>query len=198
MKKLLYTLAFIFTMSFSGYGQNIWSFNYNVGVPVGDFSNYIDQASWRGFGISGASYITDNITIGGTFNWQGYGQQEARSTYSEPGRDLTAQVWKRMYITTLALDANYVFMSGGNVQPYAGLGFGPYYVQQETQPGSYLIIDKTWKMALSPQVGVYLPFGASDWGAHVRARYDNVFYSVQNIKNLSQLSFSVGFVYIGF
>ena len=92
MKKILYILGLLITMSISGFGQNIWSFNYNVGVPIGDFSNYIDKTSWRGFGISGASYITDNITIGGTFNWQGYGQTEARTTYSEPGRDLTAQV----------------------------------------------------------------------------------------------------------
>lgn len=198
MKKILYTVALFFVTFSAAHSQNIWSINYDVGFPVGDLSDYVSKPSWRGFGVSGASYITDNINIGGTFVWSGYYDKNDRTTYSEPGTDLTSAVWKYMYVTTLSFDVNYSFMPGGAIQPYAGFGMGPYYVQQETQAGRYLIVDKNWKFALAPQIGVNMPFGASDWGLHVRARYNNVFYNVNDMKNLSNISVSVGFVYIGF
>lgn len=198
MKKILYTVALFFAMISTANSQNIWSINYDIGVPLGDFTNYISKTSWRGFGVSGAKYVTDNINIGGTFLWSGFYEKVDRQTYSEPGVDLTTSLWKHMYITQLSFDANYSFMPGGTIQPYAGLGMGPYFIQQETQAGRYLVQDKEWKFALSPQIGVNLPFGASDWGLHVRARYNNIFYNTNDIKNLSNISFTVGFVYIGF
>ncbi len=192
MKKIYITfLIALFGIS-SGFSQAFWTVNYDIGVPLGDFSDFISKASFRGFSVNGNAYLTDNVTLGGTFHWSGYYEHFDRTTYPLDDGAVTSEVWKKMYFAPITFNARYIIKPPGAVQPYVGLGMGAYFVEQSTQAGRYITNPKNWKFGLSPDAGVYIPFGISDWGLNIKATYNAIFYNVADINTLSYLYFSVG------
>jgi opacity protein-like surface antigen len=193
MKKIFLILSIAGTATLSTFGQGLWSVSYDMGVPLGDFSDFIAKASFRGFSINGNYFVTDNITVGGTFHWSGYHEHIPRSTYQPEDGSVTGEVWKNMYFVPLLINARYILGAAGQVQPYGGIGMGPCYVEQSTQVGSYADSPRNWKFGLAPEAGVFIPFGGRDMGLNLKATYNAVFYNIGDISTLSYLQFSVGF-----
>jgi outer membrane protein len=198
MKKAIIVLAMAVIGGSSGFSQNVWTLNYEIGLPVGEMSDFISKTSFRGFSVNGNSYINDNISLGGTFQWNTFYEKYPRDTYELPDGAVTSTVWAKMYVIPLIFNTRYNFMPNGTFQPYAGLGLGAYYIEQETQVGIYIDRPKNWRFGLQPELGLYYPFGMSDFGIFARAAYNHVFYNVGDIKNLGYLSFSVGLAIFGF
>jgi len=192
MKKIYITLILaIFGIS-GAFSKAFWTINYDMGVPMGAFSDYISKSSFRGFSINGNKYINDNITLGGTYSWSAYREHLPRNTYELDDGALTSEIWKKMYINTFLFNARYMFKPEASLQPYVGLGMGAYHVEQNTQAGRYISIPKNWKFGLAPEVGLFVPIGVSDWGLNVKATYNAIFYNVEDINTLTNLQFSVG------
>jgi opacity protein-like surface antigen len=192
MKKIYIALFIILFGASSGFSQAFWTVSYDIGLPVGEFADFIPKASFRGFSINGNGYLTDNITLGGTFHWSGYYEHLDRDTYQLEDGALTSEIWKKTYFSVFTFNARYMFKPEGSISPYVGLGMGPYHVEQSTQAGAYISTSKNWKFGLTPDAGVFLPFGGSDWGLNVRATYNAVFYNLNDINTLSYFHFSVG------
>ena len=192
MKKIYITILIaVFGVS-AGFSQGFWTVSYDMGIPVGDFSDFISKTSFRGFSINGNAYFTDNVTLGGTFHWSGFYEHFNRDTYELEDGALTSEIWKKMYFTTFLFNAKYMFKPEGTIQPYIGIGMGPYYIEESTQAGSYISTPKNWKFGLAPDLGIYVPLGMSDWGLNVKATYNSIFYNVGDMNTLSYLYFSVG------
>ncbi|HEC42649.1 MAG TPA: hypothetical protein ENI20_07465 [Bacteroides sp.] len=196
MKKIYIAIIVAMFGVTSAWSQAFWTVNYDMGVPLGDFSEYIGEPSWRGFSINGNGYLTDNILLGGSYHWSGFYEHNQRDTYQRDNGALTSEVWKKMYFSNFLFNASYMFIPEGKFQPYLGIGMGAYHVEQNTQAGRYATVSKNWKFGFSPQAGLYMPFGGfNDWGINVKATYNSIFYNVGDINTLSYLSVSVG---IGF
>lgn len=192
MKKLYITLVVVLMGASSAFSQAFWTVSYDIGVPIGEFGKFMGEPSFRGFSVNGNGYLTDNITLGGTFHWSGFYEHLDRDTYQLDDGALTSEIWKKAYFSTLTFNARYMFKPEGAIQPYVGLGMGGYHVEQSTQAGKYISTSKNWKFGLTPDAGVYFPFGVSDWGLNVKATYNAIFYNVNDINTLSYLYFSVG------
>ena len=150
------------------------------------------KSSFRGFSVNGNGYLTDNITLGGTFHWSGYYEHLNRDTYPVENGDLTSEIWKKVYFAPLTFNARYMIKPEGPIRPYVGLGMGAYHVEQSIQAGSYQKTHKNWKFGLAPDAGVFIPFGVNDWGLNIKATYNAIFYNVADINTLQNLSFSIG------
>ena len=73
MKKLLIIIAvFVSTASFAQ--QSFWSFNYHMSFGMGEQGDYIADASFRGWGADGRGFLTQNISVGGSFSWEVFDQ----------------------------------------------------------------------------------------------------------------------------
>ena len=70
IKTFLIAVCTVFLINVGNAQSSIWAFTYDVGVPMGETSDYIDNASWRGFTVQGRSFINPNFSIGGSFSWQ--------------------------------------------------------------------------------------------------------------------------------
>ena len=51
MKKYIYVIALLTATTSTSFAQGLFSISYDIGLPVGNTSDFIGNASFRGFGI---------------------------------------------------------------------------------------------------------------------------------------------------
>jgi hypothetical protein len=163
-----------------------------MGIPLGEFSDFISEPGWRGFSIRGNGYLNDKLLLGGSYHWSGFREYNPRQTYEFDGGAVTGEIWKKAYFNNFNFNVTYMFMPEAAVQPYAGAGMGAYHIEQSTQLGKYASIPKNWKFGMAPTAGVYIPIGMADWGFSIQATYNHIFYNIGNINNLGYFSISAG------
>ncbi len=164
----------------------------------GDFKEFIDEPSYRGWHLEGRHLLLDNkISIGFGFGWSGFYKDFGRSMHEFDGGAITSNMYRYLYTTSL--DANvhyYVLEDDVFIQPYVGFQFGPHYYRKQTQVGSYYVEDETWDFAIAPELGFFIPFGEdSEWGFNTSARYNYAFYTQDNFEGLSYLQVNIGLSY---
>ena len=212
MKKVLYILiiVFMFVINVNAQDNNyqvnanksyatnyptmIWNFDYSMGFAVGDFGDFINEASFRGFFMDGRSMINEKVSIGGGMGWNIYDQSYDRATYEFDSGALTGKRWNYMFQMPLFVNAHYYFSHSGAVQPRIGLNTGGYYTEYEVQMGTFAVTDKEWRFGFTPEVELFFPFGG-DWGMSISGKYNYIFYNDNNINGLQNFSLDVGFTF---
>ncbi len=213
MKKILFILiiglAFIFNANAqddnyvvsanknysSNYPSSIWNFDYSIGFGIGEFRDFIDETSFRGFFMDGRGMINEKFSIGGGMGWNIYNQSYDRETYEFDGGAITGQKWNYFFQMPLFVNTHYYFTHQGPIQPRIGLSTGGYYTEYEVQMGTFSLYDKEWRFALTPEAEIYVPFGTSDWGINLRAKYNYMFYNDNNINGLQNFTIDIGFTF---
>ncbi len=173
----------------------IWNFDYSMGFGIGEFNDFIDEASFRGFYMDGRSMINEKFSIGGGLGWNVYDQSFDRGTYEFPGASLTGQKWNYFFQMPLFVNAHYYFFHQGAIQPRIGLSTGGYYTEYEIQMGTFAYVDKQWRFGFTPEVELYIPFGPSDFGINIRGKYNYIFYNDNRINGLQNFTIDVGFTF---
>ena len=196
MKKAIIILAIAVLSGSAVFSQNVWTVNYEIGLPLGKMSDYVSKTSFRGFSVNGNTYITDKVTAGGSMQWHAFYEKYPRNTYELPDGAVTSTVWAKMYVMPLIANFRYNFKPEGTFRPYLGLGTGAYFIEQETQFGMFTDKKDNWRFGLTPELGMYYPIGLSDLALHVRVAYSNIFYNVDPIgSNLGFVDFSIGLAF---
>ena len=177
MKKIIIIIAvFISTASFAQ--QSFWSINYHMSFGLGEQGDYIADASFRGWGVDGRGFLTQNISVGGSFSWEVF-DQIYRDLPPRQLTDVTDNVSGAIsgveyrFINTLPIMANahYYLGQDGAIRTYFGLGLGTAYTEQRTDIGFVSILAKGWGFAIQPEVGVMIPFGLTGVGANVSGKF---------------------------
>ncbi len=182
--------------SLSSYAQEmgIWNFDWNIGVPTGETSDFLSEPSFRGLSIEGRGFVTNNIAVGGMAGWQTFYQNygEVSEEFGTTGI-ITGN--KRRYLNAIPLMAtlNYYFKPGV-VMPYFGVGLGTYYIESRDNLGIYYVQDDAWHFGIVPEVGIAIPFGVSSAGANVNIKY-NMAVKTNNTPGYSWLTIGIGFSY---
>ena len=85
MKKTTYSIIFALFLSFGlmaqGGSPSQLSINYNIGLPSGDFANYISPASLRGMNFQYDYFLNDRFAIGASIGWNGFYEKKAREEF---------------------------------------------------------------------------------------------------------------------
>ncbi len=195
--KILLTGIFVMLFGVSSFGQGggIWNFDWNIGIPIGDTRDFIDQPSFRGFSIEGRGFVTDNMTVGGMAGWQTYYKSVGWVT-EDIGETGKIYGFKRRYLNMVPILVtwDYYFLPG-NVMPYIGLGVGTYYIESRDFLGIYYIQGEAWHFGLAPEVGVTIPFGSGGAGLNVNFKY-NWAAKTQSNPSYSWLGMNIGLSYI--
>jgi outer membrane protein W len=201
MKKIFIIIAvFISTASFAQ--QSFWSFNYNMSFATGEQTDYIADASFRGWSVDGRGFINQNISFGGSFSWEIFDQiyrdlpPTQISTIADNVDGAISGVEYR-FINTLPILANahYYLGSDGAVRPYFGIGIGTAYVEQRTDIGFVSITAKGWGFAVQPEIGAMIPFGLTGVGANISGKFR---YTTQGGDTTIPISFFTLGIGIGF
>lgn len=195
--KILLTGLFIALLGMTSFGQGggIWNFDWNIGIPLGETADFIDQPSFRGFSVEGKGFVTDNMTVGGQAGWQTFYQDFGWVTEAV-GETGTVYGYKRRYLNAVPIMVSwdYYFMQG-LVMPYLGFGVGTYYMESRNFLGSYYIQGDDWHFGLAPEVGVAVPFGSGTAGVNVNVKY-NMAAKTKDNPAYGWLGVNIGFSYI--
>ncbi len=173
----------------------VWTFDYSMGFQTSELKDFISDASFRGFYMDGRGFINDNISIGGGIGWNIFYQDYPRDTYEFPGGAITGQKWNYFFVMPLLVNAHYYFSHQGQIQPRIGLSTGGYYTEKEVQIGNLYVKDHLWKYGITPELEVYLPFGTSEWGLNLAAKYNFIFYNEDKMDMSNYFSLNVGFTF---
>jgi hypothetical protein len=195
MKKIilisLITLAGIGT----AFSQTIWTLSYEPATPIGDMRNFIETSTLRGLSGSGSWFVTEKITVGLDIQWTEFYEKEDRFTWHIDGAAVTANAWKEFYIWSFYANSKYYFLDEDEhkILPYAGLGVGVSYIDQNAQIGAYEFKETSWKFAVAPEFGARIPMGIErSWGLNLKLRYQIAIYDKYDINPLQYLNYSFG------
>jgi len=157
MKKyIVLFIAFVSGLTLNA--QSLWNVTYDMSVSLGETKDFIEATSFRGFGIDGRKFINDDITIGGSYSWNVFYENEVNKTVTEGNTTITANEYDYGNYMPMMFTAHKYFGEGGGVRPFIGTGIGTIWKEEEKIVGSFTTIDdNAWQFGLTPEVGVFIP-----------------------------------------
>ncbi len=198
MKKLALSALILIGFAINTNAQtSYWTFSWPISMGIGTTNEYISKTSFRGISITGESFITDQISIGGEWSWEVFDEIKRDLPPREVSFDgvpghVTGTEYRFLNTIPIFVNAHYYLGDNGAVRPYAGLGIGTVYVDQRTDIGFVSIQDQTWRFGLQPEVGVFIPFGLTGTGVSLKAKYRYATKSSDAIA-VNMVSFGIGF-----
>ncbi len=195
----LITLGLSMLADLQAQNKQYYNLGWEVGIPVGSFSDYISSASLRGGYFSGNIFVTDAVSVGFKFGYNSYHENMPRQTwYMEYGTAITASSYNYSTQAPVQVGAYYHFKTNGQIEPYVGLGLGVNYITEETFVQDLEIYDNQWAFLMTPEVGLRYQFKNLPIGITLKAAYNQNFNSYifwgaeyDNIRTLN-LGLSVG------
>lgn len=198
MKKI-YTIIIAILVAATSFAQSshritqIYSLSWQSSLPLGSSADFIPSMGLNGADFNFGFFVTDNIAVGADFAW-GYNQKSLGPEVYNVG-DNTA-IYAALYKTTQTIpmkaQVKYLFNPRGFVKVYASAGIGATSYTEYTQIQEYQFSNSSWGFLMSPEVGVYIPFGRdAQWGANLVAGYNWATNKAQNMYFNVGLFFSV-------
>lgn len=188
----LWTLCFAFGAQAQ---QGLWKadIDISVGLPLGSFSDAIDQTSGRGGSVGIYYGATDALSIGLEGGFQDFYKKYPRQTFHESGSDLSAVVTNSIQIIPILAKAKYHLKTTGIIQPFVGLGVGGNLIQYQKYYGQFVESQSKFGFAARPEVGIQTPIGRSKLaGVHLLAGYNIMPYKDRDLSNINNAVFKLG------
>ena len=200
MKKILIIIA-VFVSTASIAQQTYWTFNYEMSFGTGEQGDYIADGSFRGWGIDGRGFLTQNMSVGGSFSWEVFDQiyrdldPHEITVVDDISGAISGVQYRFINTLPIMVNAHYYLGRDGAIRPYAGLGIGTAYTEQRTDIGFYSIYGKGWGFAVQPEIGAMIPFGLTGTGMNIAGKFR---YTTQGGDTTFPISFFTLAIGIGF
>jgi len=157
--------------------SNMSVISWNITIPRTNYSEFIDEVSYRGFSIEGRKFKGRHATIGISLAWQVLDQETFSTFHKEKGDvglDLSGENWRYSNMFPILLTAHYHMRRDGETRPYFGVGAGAYYIKERVDIGVYQINESDWHFGVAPEVGLLFPAG---YGTEIMigAKYNYVY-----------------------
>lgn len=193
MKKYLIILLLALSPLFA-IGQGIYTMTYDMSYGVGSSGDYMSNASFRGATlIDGRGFVTDNISVGGSFSWHVFYEELPEGEFVEDNTTLYGTQYRYVNSFPVMLTGHYYFGDGSTTTYYVGTGLGAVSYEQRTEMGLYYSGNAKWHFGINPQIGILIPMSPTvDF--HVSLKYQQVFKAGSYASN-QYLSLGVGFAW---
>ncbi|MCA1761522.1 MAG: hypothetical protein ABR574_04900 [Cryomorphaceae bacterium] len=191
MKKISLTLFLSFTVIGFAFSQD-WNtmVTYNIGLPLGNTSDFIGETSFRGVMVSGDYFIEDEWSFGFTAGIQNFYEELGKNTYSERQITVTGDEFRYLTAAPFLFTGKYHFDRFNPISAHVGLGTGLYYMVQTTEFAGLFFEERNWQFGLMPDVGVGFELSPST-DFYVAAQY-NYYLESKDILSQSYVAFNVG------
>jgi hypothetical protein len=176
-------------------GANEWHANWEFGMPVGN--NFVTNFCALGFDVGYAKYIKDDLSVGLQMGWNNYYEYASRKTYEFAGGAATTDLYKYIYTLPITAFISHSFKVSENFVPFAKLGMGGQYSEQNLYYNIYETTNDNWGFVVAPELGAVVHFTKGNpWGlyASVKYSYSTNSYQNLNISSIQTLNFSVGLI----
>ncbi len=199
--KWLYSSILILIFSASVSAQSLGSITYDVSFPSGNLKEYIDEVSWRGFGIEGRWFSNKNISFGLSFAWSVFDERtnELIQVKSE-GVNGTVSGTQIRIVNSLPILATAHYYTGkrrDQFRFYFGTGAGMYYIKQRLEIGLVALENDNWHFGLAPEVGVLVSF-SREFTMIFNAKYNYAFSAGTTLGGGDDNSYAYWGINVGF
>lgn len=173
------------------------AFNYSYGIPVGSLNTYIPDKPFQGVNADYRYFCKRNLSLGFHTGWNSFKVVLPRQVFETDKGTVSAVQTRFFYSFPLLFTAHYYLRSSKHVMPYVGGGVGPVLVNYEKWYSVVNFKDRTIHFGIAPEVGVIIPFKNSGLGLNIAGRYNEVFYSHNEVKNVRYFELMAG-LYFGY
>jgi hypothetical protein len=193
MKKILYIIVFGLVSGLTTAQDGLFALTYNMGLPLGETADYIGKYSFRGFGMEGRGFVSDNISLGGSFSWNVFFEERLNETFTQGTESLTSDQFRYINAYPINFMAHYYFGTyESEVRFHAGLGVGAHKINRRTEFGTYALEHNYWHFGMTPDVGVLVPMNYRS-NLLISVRY-NYAFEAKSVA-YSYLGFNIGFAW---
>jgi hypothetical protein len=192
--KYLVTIIVVAFLAISSQSQGLYTLNYTVGFGAGKTADFIGSPSFRGVTFDGRGFISDQVSIGGYFNWQTFYEDLSGASYVDGTATLTGNQYRYINAFPMLVQAHYYFGTDEYApRAYLGAGLGTYKMIQRVDAGVWSVEKNNWHFGMSPEVGLLYPFGMGSQ-LNINLKYHYVF-GVDSSIDYSWFGLSVGFAW---
>jgi len=192
MKKIVLLFFAVLSIQIIYAQKGYSSMTYSMGLPTGDFGDYISDPSFRGVNLDFYWHVKPNLDAGFEIGWNVFYQKEEQKTYTQETQSITGVQFR--YTNAVPMIAGVRWRkTGGNLAPYLGAGIGTTSVNRSTDFGLYRIYNNTWQFCVRPEAGLMYNMGhgaAATAGVKYYANFKNDDLAAQ-----TYLALNVGFVF---
>jgi outer membrane protein W len=167
----IFILAALFAGTAMAQGKVLSGFTWNIAMPTGRLTNFMDKTSYGGFGFETHSFLTDDFSVGGSVSWNYWSEMTGETIPLKQGALSGTQI---RYVNSIPLLLNATFYLGGRrdeFRPFFGLNAGAYYILQRLDMGIYSLDNDHWHFGLAPEAGFLLQV-SSDTYLTAAGRYN--------------------------
>lgn len=195
MKNILLTFILLVGITSLSKAQNsLFSFNYAVTVPMGNTSDFIDQASGRGFVFEYQKFINPHVTLGLEAGHTTLYKREDEKVYTEGTASLSGVQYRYQYSWPILATVNYYALRTELFRPYAGFGIGTMASHRKIDMGIFSSNKTHWQLAIKPEIGTLIQPNPN-MAFRVGVKYLMGFES-NDLAGQSNLNFNFGIVFI--
>jgi hypothetical protein len=190
MKNLLLLSLLAFSLTAFSQGS-IGNLSYTTGAPVGSFSDYVSDYSWKGIEFGYEFKWGENLTYGFRYRYLNFYEKKDRGTYEFENGAITTTRYTYSFVNNFDFTLNYYLHNDSRFTPFAGLAIGPAFVRNKLIIGIFNLEDNTTKLSLSPQIGTLVEI-VEGTELNIKVNYNYIPMSYENFKSVSFIGVSVG------
>jgi outer membrane protein W len=167
----------------------LWGVEYMVSSSAGDTKDFVNDFSWRNFGVEGRNMVQDNVSVGLYFGWNMFAEKSDSQIVFDETTTVSGVHYRYVNAFPIMASAHYYLGRRRSIRPYIGTGLGIYYAENRLEIGSAAFQTRTWHLGVAPEVGIMIPL---NWNARgmLTARYN---YGLEaGGTKLSYFTFGVG------
>ncbi|ATL49079.1 hypothetical protein COR50_18940 [Chitinophaga caeni] len=204
MKKILLTIVVLFFLNRATQAQtnpvsNLYGLSWEISIPTNN--DFLDKTSFAGGRFEYRHFLSQApVSFGVSLSWNSYEQYIPTQTitYKDGNAAITTDMDRIIYTVPILATAHYYFNNNSAVTPYAGVGVGAQYSEQDIYYNIFVTDEYNWGFAVRPEIGVLIHPKSNNWGFLLSANYNFATNknSLFDINNLKSFSFNIG-LYIG-
>jgi outer membrane protein W len=172
MRVVAATLSLTLLLSGEGRAQEwLWGAEYMVSSSTGETKDFVNDFSWRNFGIEGRNMVEDNVSVGLYFGWNVFAEKTDSLIQFDEATAVSGVQFRYINAFPIMATAHYYFGRRRSVRPYVGAGVGTYYAENRLEIGLVAFQTKNWHLGVAPEVGLLIPVNW-DVRAMLNVRYN--------------------------
>jgi len=192
MKYLILISASLFC--FASFGQRMLHLSYSTAAPIGTYQDYVSEYSWQGLEVGYQKEIGKNLTVGFSYRWQKFYEKKDRATYVFDNGAITSSLYTYSFVNNFNATLNYYLNNATKITPYFSIAAGPAFVKNRLVIGFVDLDDNSWKIGLSPQVGIMIDINKS-FAIDLKCNYNYLPLQYERFKSIQYIGASIGIVW---
>ena len=196
MKKLIYIsiLALCWNLSAQNTSGNItlldrdmFLLNWEIAFPTN--SDVLSETSFRNGRLEYRHLITKQFAFGISLGWYSFEEKVDQQLYEteDGGSAVFTDLIRQVYQLPFSANGYYYFGDSEEFRPYAGIGLGANYAEQEAYFNVFVVNDSNWGFYARPEIGAQYffssGFGLIGYVSYNYATNSSDFFEVDNLSH---------------